>query len=242
MAKRMRVLVVENYLATPAGLVGEALEEAGAAIDLRRAHLGEPLPADGSGYDGLVILGGEQNALADDACPWFRPLIALIRNFGEEAGPVLGICLGAQLVARAHGATNILSRPVEFGWHPVRPTAAGRADPVLSGLGEGGPLFHWHEDSFTLPSGAVHLAASDMTELQAFRIGRATYGIQFHFEADRRLVAAWSETFAATIGGYAPDWPERHAVEAARHGARADRIGRELARRWVRLVKDRRAG
>src|ERR1700693_4275512 len=97
-----------------------------------------------------------------------------------SAKPVLGICLGAQLVARGYGSKNILARPVEFGWKDVHPTVAGRGDPPLPAPGGGAPLFHWHTDTFTLPQGAVHLAASAMTLHQAFRIGRAVYGIQFH--------------------------------------------------------------
>jgi GMP synthase-like glutamine amidotransferase len=238
----MRVLIVENYKSTPAGLVGAALREAGAEVDLRRAHLGEPLPERADGHDGIVILGGEQNALADAACPWFPGLLALTRGFGAADKAVLGICLGAQLVARAFGAENILERPVEFGWREVRPTAAGRSDPVLAGLGDGSPVFHWHEDTFTLPAGAAHLAASDMTEHQAFRLGRAVYGVQFHFEADRPLVEDWSAEFAPTILGYAPDWSERRKVDAARLGSQADLTGLDLARRWVRLVKPGGAG
>lgn len=238
----MRVLIVENYKSTPAGLVGAALREAGATVDLRRAHLGEPLPGAPDAHDGIVILGGEQNAMADADCPWFPGLMALTRGFAEADKAVLGICLGAQLVARAFGAENILDRPVEFGWREVRPTDTGRADPVLAGLGEGSSVFHWHEDTFTLPPGAAHLAASDMTEHQAFRLGRAVYGIQFHFEADRPLVEQWSAEFAPTILGYAPDWPVRHNADAARLGAQADATGLDLARRWVRLVKPDAAG
>ena len=155
---------------------------------------------------------------------------------------MLGICLGSQLVARAYGAQNILGRPIEFGWHEVRPTEAGRSDPVIGAIPGGAPLFHWHNDTFTLPPGAAHLAESDMTRHQAFRMGRAVYGIQFHFEADRPLVEEWSTKFAQTIEGYAPDWPERHLLDAARLGPRADVTGLDLARRWVRLVKPNGAG
>jgi GMP synthase-like glutamine amidotransferase len=238
----MRVLIVENYKSTPAGLVGAALGEAGADVDLRRAHLGAPLPEARDALDGIVFLGGVHTALAVGACPWFPGLLALTRGFAAADKAVLGICLGAQLVARAFGAQNILDRPVEFGWRAVRPTEAGRNDPVLAGLGEGSPVFHWHEDTFTLPPGAAHLAASAMTEHQAFRFGRAVYGVQFHFEADRPLVEAWSAEFAPTILGYAPDWPERRRVDAARFGSEADATGLDLARRWVRLVKPDGAG
>ncbi|MBN9020612.1 MAG: type 1 glutamine amidotransferase [Rhizobiales bacterium] len=233
----MRVLVVENYRSTPLGQVGTALSEAGVAVDFREAHRGAPLPATATEHDGLVVLGGEQNALADEACPWFPELLPLIRGFGDADKPVLGICLGAQLVARAYGADNILGRPVEFGWHAVRPTEAGRSDPVLAGLGAGSPIFHWHEDTFSLPEGAAHLALSDMTANQAFRLGRATYGIQFHFEADRALVEGWNRDFADSIRDNDPDWAERYPAEAARHGPAADATGLELARRWARLVR-----
>ncbi len=232
----MRVLVVENYVATPLGLVGQALVEANAEIDIRRAWQGAAIPSDAAGYDGLVILGGEQSAVDDHQHPYLADLARLARSFGEVDKAVLGICLGAQLVARGYGARNILGRPIEFGWHEVRPTTTGRADPLTAALGEGGPLFHWHLDTFTLPPHAVHLAASAATEQQAFRVGRAVYGIQFHFEADRALVERWSGEFASAIAGHAPDWPSRRHAEAARHGPDADRIGLALARAWVDLV------
>jgi hypothetical protein len=108
---------------------------------------------------------------------------------------------------------------------------------VLSVLDGGAPLFHWHVDTFTLPPGAVRLAESDMTELQAFRIGAAVYGIQFHFEADTGLVAQWNSDFADELAESVPDWPARHPGEAARHGAAADAAGRALARAWVGLIR-----
>ena len=93
-------------------------------------------------------------------------------------------------------------------------------------------------DTFTLPPGAVHLAESDQTAIQAFRIGRAVYGIQFHFEADRALVERWSRDFADVIAGYAPDWHERRLVEAAAALCdRADAAGAAIARAWVGLIR-----
>jgi len=231
-----RVLVVENFPATPPGVVGDALDEAGAVIDRRRADLGAPLPADATAHDGMVILGGGQSALDDADYPYLPALARLARVFGEAGKPVLGICLGAQIVARGHGAANILGRPIEFGWREVRTTGAGRADPVVSAIGAAAPLFHWHNDTFTLPPGAAHLAASDMTAIQAFRVGRAVYGLQFHFEADRRLVAEWTRDLADTIAESDPTWSDRHAAEAARHGPAADAAGLALARAWVRLL------
>ena len=232
----MRVLVLENFHHTPLGQVGTALREREAEIDLRRLRHGEMMPSDHEAHDALVILGGGQSALDDSDCPWLPDVARLSRTFGEADKPVLGICLGAQLVARGHGATNLLGRPLEFGWHEVRPHAPGRGDPLIAVLGEGAPLFHWHADTFTLPPGAEHLAASDQTAIQAFRVGRATYGIQFHFEVDRELVRFWNDVFADEIAAHDPDWPEKHEIEAVRVGAEADRVGLAIARAWVGLI------
>ena len=229
----MRVLVIENYPNTTLGLVGQALSEAGAEWRILRTHAGDTLPASHDGFDALIMLGGAQDALDDENHPYLSDEIALARAFGEADKAVLGICLGAQILARAHGAKNILGRPIEFGWHEVRTTEAGRVDPVLSVIGLASPIFHWHLDTFTLPPGAVHLATSDQTAMQAFRIGRASYGIQFHFEAGTELVSNWTRDFAEEIADCARDWPSRHAAEAAKHGAAADIAGLALARAWI---------
>src|SRR5262249_12569949 len=148
----------------------------------------------------------------------------------------LGVCLGAQLLARGYGAKNILGLPVEFGWKEVRPTAAGRTDPLIAALGAGVALFHWHTDTFTLPDGAVHLATSAMTSNQAFRIGRAVYGIQFHFEADCPLIETWTRDFAGEIAACMPDWPARQPQDAERYGEQADLTGAAIARAWTGLL------
>lgn len=233
----MRVLVIENYVGTPLSLAGQALAEAGAEIDVRQAWRGAPLPEGHGGHDALVVLGGEQSAIDDADSPWLPRVARLTQEFGAADKAVLGICLGAQLIARGAGAENVLGLPIEFGWHYVRPTPAGRSDPVIAALGAGAPIFHWHTDTFTLPPHATRLAESDLTEIQAFRIGRAVYGIQFHFEADRALVERWNVDFADQIADHTPDWPERYPAEAALHAERADEAGAAIARAWAGLIR-----
>ncbi|MBZ9654076.1 type 1 glutamine amidotransferase [Phyllobacterium lublinensis] len=232
----MRVLVVQNYRDTGLGQVGRALEEAEADIDLRKAYLGEALPADHAGHDALVVLGGDQNALADGDYPYLPALARLIRNFGSVDKAVLGICLGSQLVARGYGAQNIIGRPTEFGWHDVLRSDLVAADPVFSTVPDRFPIFHWHSDTFSLPEGATHLASSSMTANQAFRIGRAVYGIQFHFEADTKLVEQWKEAFGDQIAENHGDWLKNYETHAGRSGAAADAAGLALARAWVALI------
>jgi GMP synthase-like glutamine amidotransferase len=233
----MRVLVIENYPKTTTGLLGTALREAGAECRRLRTYAGDTVPSGPDGFDALVLLGGAQDALDDANYSYLAQEAELARSFGRADKAVLGICLGAQLVARGYGAENILGRPIEFGWRQVRTTEAGRVDSVLSALHGAAPLFHWHVDTFTLPPGAAHLAVSDQTEMQAFRIGRAVYGIQFHFEAGTDLVASWTRDFRDEIAPYAPDWFERHPAEAAKHGAAADAAGLALARAWLALIR-----
>lgn len=232
----MRVLVVQNYQNTGLGLIGRALEEVGASIDLRQAYLGEALPDDPEGHDALVVLGGDQNALADDIYPHLPSLARLTKRFGDADKAVLGICLGSQLLARGYGAKNILGRPAEFGWHEVTQTDEGASDPVLSAVSRHFPIFHWHSDTFVLPEAAVHLASSALTTNQAFRIGRAVYGIQFHFEADTVLVDEWTHVFRGEIDEKHAEWFSNYQAHVKKYGAEADAAGLALARAWVALI------
>ncbi|WP_027035574.1 type 1 glutamine amidotransferase [Mesorhizobium ciceri] len=232
----MRVLVVQNYDNTGLGQVGAALAEAGADLDLRLPYKGDPLPDDAAGHDAMVVLGGGQNALADDEYPYFPALLELTRDFADKDRAVLGICLGSQLVARAFGGENRIGGANEFGWHGVSLTADAKGDPVLGALPEKFPIFQWHDDTFVLPEAAVRLAGNDVAENQAFRVGRAVYGFQFHFEADRPMVKDWSTSFAPTIAARHPDWAGKLDGEMARNGPDADAAGLAIARAWVATI------
>jgi len=233
---RRRVLIVENYDNTAIGQVGAALAEADAEIDLRRAHLGDPLPDGADGHDAVVVLGGGQNALSDTEYPYFPGLIDMLADFERRDRAVLGICLGSQLLARTFGATNHIGTASEFGWQQVSLTETGKEDPVLGALPSAFPIFQWHDDHFTLPERATRLATNGVAENQAFRIGRATYGFQFHFEADQPLVREWNASFGSAIAARHPNWADRFEEEAARHGPGADAAGLAIARAWVKTI------
>jgi GMP synthase-like glutamine amidotransferase len=232
----MRVLVVLNYDNTSLGQVGAALMEAGADLDLRRPYEGDPLPDDAAGHDAMVVLGGGQNALADEEYPYFPALLELTRDFANKDRAVLGICLGSQLLARAFGGENRIGGASEFGWCGVSLTADAKSDPVLAMLSREFPIFQWHDDTFSLPENAVRLAGNDVAENQAFRVGRAVYGFQFHFEADRPVVKDWSSSFAQTIAARHPEWPGKLEGEMARNGPEADASGLAIARAWVATI------
>jgi GMP synthase (glutamine-hydrolysing) len=231
----MRIAIVENTRITHHGQVGVALHERAARIDLYKPWADGRLPQAGD-HDGLVVFGGEQAATDDHTHPYLPALCNLMRATTAENRAVLGICLGAQLLARAYGGLNRLGAVPEFGWREVSLTDAGRADPLLGHLPGAFPIFQWHSDTFTLPEGAVHLAASGCAPSQAFRIGRAAYATQFHFEASRAVVADWTRTFPDLTEAMEPGWAASHTARAPGLGARADGHGLDIARAWVGLV------
>ncbi|OJY26254.1 MAG: GMP synthase [Rhodobacterales bacterium 65-51] len=231
----MRVAIVENTKVTHHGQVGVALHEAAARIGLYKPWVDGQLP-DPADYDALVVFGGEQHARADDSHPYLPELARRMRAFSGADRAVLGICLGSQLLARGFGAENRIGTAPEFGWCSVELTPEGTADPVLGCLPERFISFQWHSDTFTLPEGALHLARSAGATQQAFRLGRATYATQFHFEAHRGVVADWARGFPAVMEGMSPGWLDRHPQEAARVGVEADLNGLMLARAFVARI------
>jgi GMP synthase-like glutamine amidotransferase len=232
----MRVAIVENTAVTHHGQVGVALHEAGAKIELFKPWRDQRLPEATAEFDALVVFGGEQSALDDGLHPYLPRLAATMRAFSLADKAVLGICLGSQVLARAFGATNHLGAAPEFGWCEVRLTDAGSTDPVLGALPAAFPIFQWHSDTFTLPPGAAHLARSGVAAQQGFRIGRATYGLQFHFEANRRVVADWNREFPDLIAQKDPDFAARLPDGRDAAGIAADAAGLAIARNWVSLV------
>lgn len=231
----MRVAIVENTRITHHGQVGVALHEAAARIGVYRPWADGRLP-ELADYEALVVFGGEQDARADDSHPYLPELARRMRAFSAADRAVLGICLGSQILARGFGAENHIGTAPEFGWCAVELTGAAAADPVFAALPGAFPVFQWHSDTFTLPEGARHLGQSAGAVQQAFRIGRATYGTQFHFEASRAVVADWSREFPALIEELHPGWAAAHPGLAATTGAEADRIGLTLARGFVAQI------
>jgi GMP synthase (glutamine-hydrolysing) len=231
----MRVAMIENTEVTHHGQVGVALHEAAALIGLWKPWADNRLPSVDDA-DALVVFGGEQNACADATHPYLPALARLMAAFTQADKPVLGICLGAQLLARSCGAENHIGTAPEFGWREVTLTDAGRADPVFAGVGARFPIFQWHSDTFTLPQGGAHLATATGAAHQCFRMARATYGMQFHFEASCPVVADWTRRFPDLTEGMEPGWTAAHPARAATQGTQADAAGLQIARNWVALI------
>ncbi len=231
----MRVAIIENTAITHHGQLGVALHEAGARIDLWKPWRDQALPDLGS-YDALVAFGGEQNACDDAKHPYLPRLARLMKDSTDMGIATLGICLGSQVFARGLGAKNQIGTAGEYGWTEVSLTDAAASDPVLSALPARFPIMQWHSDTFTLPPATQHLATSPKAPVQCFRYGRAGYGMQFHFEANRAVVADWANEFVDAFETARPGWIAKFDAHAAKDAATADRHGLAVARAWVSLV------
>lgn len=232
----VRVAIVENLKNTHLGPLGRALDEVEAELEWFRPRQDGSLPSGIHDHDALIVLGGEQSAVDDVAHPYLPALADVMRRFGDADKSVLGICLGAQLLARAYGGENILGSAREFAWTPLEVTPEGAADPLFRDLGPQFESFQWHADTFTLPDRAVRLVSGSAVANQCFRVGRAAYGMQFHFEASIDVVDAWLIQFRDVVEKKAPGWLDRYPEIAARHAAAADRAGLAIARAFVRSL------
>lgn len=227
----MRILVVQHDREDPTGVVGESLAARGAELVTTLPHLGQALPAGPDGYDGLLLMGGPMCAADDKGHPYFPDLHGLVRRFHDSGRPILGICLGAQIIARAFGKRVYRNPVTEIGFRTVRLTKAGAADPMFSGFGELRPM-QWHEDTFEMPKDATHLAENDECRNQAYRIGAGTYAVQFHPEVTRPMVRSWAKSPSAKSGT-----ADRLEDEMNRYLPAAEKLGRTMGERWGELVE-----
>ncbi len=243
-APRMRILVIQNDPHTPAAMVGERIAARGADMSTVHPHDGGDLPTTPEGYDAALVLGGPMAADDDARYPAFAPMVELLRDFHEADKPVLGICLGAQLLARSFGGkVRRFEGGLEFGYVPLSVTEAGAADPLLSGNGRKLRIMQWHEDTFDLPPNAVQLIAGDTCVAQAFRVGRATYAFQGHFEADEALVERWLTAHGHILPRHYGAESAAHKVrvlqESGLYGAAQRRFATALSDRWLDLLQAR---
>ncbi|NLC71280.1 MAG: C26 family cysteine hydrolase domain-containing family [Desulfuromonadaceae bacterium] len=161
------------------GSIEPWLEAAGYGITVTRFHEGENLP-NLDGMDLLVVMGGPMSVNDEDQFPWLAAEKKFIRDAIDANKPVLGICLGAQLIASALGARVFPNRCREIGWFPVQGVSHG--DRGAFSFPASVEVFHWHGETFELPAGAIHLASSSGCVNQAFQFGRSVIGLQFHLE------------------------------------------------------------
>jgi GMP synthase-like glutamine amidotransferase len=189
----VRILTIVHQRDAGPGVFADAVRARGASLDTWQPAETDSPPADPAGYDAVMVFGGAMHADHEDRHPWLRDVKGELRLLLEGGVPVLGVCLGGQLLADAAGAPARRAREPEIGWHEVEVTPAGAADPLLAPLAPRFRAFQWHSYEFPLPPGATPLARSPVC-LQAFRAGSGV-GIQFHAEVSAADAESWIDDY-----------------------------------------------
>ena len=230
-----------HHLAQPfLGLAERPLREAGLELDERDVAGGDPLPSLGEA-DALVSFGGAQSAVGSPAAPHddaaLRDEIALLRDAARSGVPVLGICLGGQLLARALGSEVRRSPRRTVAWHELAPLAP---DPLVDAVGDPVVGLHWNEDVFDLPPGAVELLGPRREGVEAFRFGECAWGVQFHPEVGSETLDGWYATYGGWLAEAGVEEEAARAEDRRRLPAQQAQAER-LFGAFARIVRERSA-
>lgn len=229
------VVACIHHLERPsAGLAGEVLRGAGVELDERDLRRGDPLP-DLDRVAGVISFGGEQSLREIERYPYLEAELGLLRSAVERELPLLGICLGGQLLARATGGTVERLPRRMIGWPEVSPLPAAAGDPLFGALPRRQPVLHWNEDFFTVPDDADELLSRPGPGGEAIRVGPRAWGIQFHPEADQRILDSWYEGGEQRLRDAGVSEEQARAADAAREQDQR-LLAAELFGAFARLV------
>ena len=226
----MRVLAFRHVPFEHLGRIEPELERRGIGIDYADLYQPGAAAPDPARYDGLIFMGGAMSV--NDGLPYLEREARWIAQAMEAGRPVLGVCLGAQLIAKALGA-RVYRNPVkEIGWFEIELTGEGAADPLFAGAAQRETVFQWHGETFDLPPGARWLASSPACRHQAFRIGDSAYALQFHLEVTPEMIADWCSQ-DLNCG----DMREvRTPIDYAYNAARLAALAQQVFGRWCDLL------
>jgi GMP synthase (glutamine-hydrolysing) len=232
----MRILTLIHGKDAGPGVLGEEIEASGAEHEIRSYALGNRPKHPLTSYDAALVMGGSMNVHEVDGHPWLNEERHAMSDLLDAGVPLLGICLGSQLLAAVSGGTVSRVSEPEIGWYDVETTAAAASDPVLGSLPSRFTAYQWHSYCSDLPPGAVELATSPVC-LQAYRLGDNAWGTQFHAEVTSQICNGWIESYDTDPDAIALGFDQDEARAAvAQNIGRWNEIGRELARGFLSYV------
>jgi len=236
----MRVLAIIHQPNAGPGVFAEAIAASGATLDAWQLGRADPPPRDPRSYDAVLTFGGGMNADQEDVHPWLGREKRLLAELLELEVPLLGVCLGAQLLAEAGGVPARRGSAPEIGWYPVQTTGQALGDPLFGPLAPGFRALEWHSYEFPLPDGAVALARSEAC-LQAYRLGGASWGIQFHAEVTLADFESWVSRYGSDPDAVALRVdPEQLRAQTRAAITGWNQLGRELCTRFLSVAESAR--
>lgn len=228
---RFTTHVIQHVAFEDAGVLGDVLRERGHALYVLRAGIDDLSVVGAHPADLLVVLGGPIGVYENETYPWLDAEIDVIRARLAARRPVIGVCLGAQLIARASGA-RVYPGTREIGWAPIRPTEAGRASALAELQSADWNVLHWHGDTFDLPAGAQLLASTAAVPHQAYAIDRHVLALQFHPEVRPAELEGWLVGHTVELGKAGID-PREIRARTAQIGTAVAAAGRRMFARWL---------
>ena len=226
-----KVLVIRHAACETLGTISEALGTAGVTWNEIRTFDGDPVPRDVGAAAGLIVMGGPMGVYEHGRHPFLLDEMRLIEKALKHDLPVLGVCLGCQLLASVLGATVAHGERKEIGWYVVHLKDSAMMDGLWRGIEPSFVAFHWHGDIFDLPKDTISLASSDLTECQALRYGTHAYGLLFHAEVTHPIIRGMLDTFQDELAEEGIE--ETNILQSARdHLPRLQQIGSAVFTRW----------
>ena len=194
----MKAVALKNITIEGPGLLGDLLLDSGWELEIIDLYAGEPAPKNLSGIDMLIVLGGPMNVYETEKYPFLRNELELIEEGYRKDIPVIGFCLGSQLMAVALGAEVKKNPAKELGWYDIALTEEGKSHPLFEDMPESFPIFQWHGDTFNIPVGAKHLATSELCRNQCFSYGNSL-AMQFHPEVKKSDIYDWVDAYSEEL-------------------------------------------